>query len=60
MKPFIFNQWHAWQGNTHVVLSDESKKELHYFSFTDDCINWLYLNGDKEAARALNAHVKAK
>lgn len=60
MKPFIFNQWHAWEATSGILLSEETKKSLRQFADTDACINWLYLNGDKEAARALNAHVKAK
>lgn len=61
MKPFIFQHWHAWAlaGAARMALSDEDNKALHYFTTTDDAINWLYLNGHKEAARALNKHVKA-
>jgi hypothetical protein len=57
MKPFIFGKWHAWQG-TQVMLSNEDKKELRAFKNTDAAINWLYLSGEKETARALNAHIK--
>lgn len=59
MKPFQFGKWHAWQGTAHIILSDEDTKKLRYFETVNDCINWLYLNGDTEgrdAARALNAH----
>ena len=59
MKPFIFNQWHVWSGTQAVLLSDESSKDLREFRSPDDCINWLYLNGHKDAARALDAHIKA-
>lgn len=58
MKPFAFNQWHAWQGAASVLLSDESAKKLREFPTADACVNWLFLNGDKPAARALNAHIK--
>lgn len=58
MKPFAFGDWHAWEGVAQIMLSDESVKKLRAFDSTDDCINWLYLNGHKDAARALNAHVK--
>jgi hypothetical protein len=58
MKPFIFQNWHAWDGTAGVLLSDEDGKDLREFKNTDDCINWLYLNNHKDAARALNAHVK--
>jgi len=58
MKPFIFNHWHCWESNGKILLSDERIKELRHFSNTDDCINWLFLCWDKDAARALNKHVK--
>lgn len=58
IKPFIHGLWHAWQGQTGVMLSHEKTKNLREFSNADSCINWLYMNDFKEAARALNAHVK--
>jgi hypothetical protein len=60
MKGFIFGKWHAWQGTAHIILSNEDVKKLYYFKTPDDCINWLFLDkdGDKDAARALNKHVK--
>ena len=58
MRPFIFEKWHAWDGTAHLILSDETNKKLRYFKSTDDCINWLFLNSEKPAARALNSHVK--
>lgn len=60
MKPFIFNHWHCWESNSKILLSDESVKKLHYFKSTDDCINWLWLEGHKDAARALNKHVEGQ
>lgn len=60
MKPFISGHWHAWPSNGNILLSDESTKTLREFHDTDDCINWLFLNDAKPAARALNAHVKAQ
>lgn len=59
LKPFVSGKWHAWQGTAQVMLSDESVKQLREFSNVTDCINWLFTNDQKEAARALNAHVKA-
>lgn len=56
MRAFIFQHWHAWQGAGAVMLSNEDTKELHDFPNVDACINWLFINGHKEAARALNAH----
>ena len=49
----IFGKWYAWQGTT-FLLSDEETKTLHSFRNIDDCVNWLWLNGEKEAARELN------
>ena len=37
------------------MLSDENVKKLRHFTCLDDCITWLYLEGEKDAARALNA-----
>jgi hypothetical protein len=59
MVPFIFGKWHAWQlPFEYVMLSDEEAKKLRQFDNVDECINWLYLEGEKDAARALNKHVK--
>lgn len=64
MKPFIFEQWHAWDkqnpfADKPIYLSDEDNKVLREFASVDDAVNWLFLNGYKTAARALNNHVKA-
>lgn len=58
MKSFEFKDWHCWESNGKILLSDESVKKLRYFKNTDDCINFLWLEGYKDAARALNKHVK--
>ena len=54
--------WHAWENDNpfaqRVLLSDEDNKQLRYFHSWDDAINWLYLNGHKDAARAINKQVK--
>jgi len=60
MKPFIFNQWHAWNGTVGILLSDESKKKLRQFKDVDACVNWLYLSGHKDAARAIDTHAKTE
>lgn len=52
---FIFGKWHAWNGASGVLLSDEDAKKLRAFATLDDCVTWLYLAGEKDAARALNA-----
>ena len=54
MNPFIFDNWHGWNGGMNYLLSDESNKKLHSFKTIDDAINWLFVSGHKEAARALN------
>lgn len=56
MKPFINGKFHAWQGNNAILLSDEEEKKLREFKTIDECINWLFINGYKEIARALNKH----
>ena len=58
MKPFIHGYWHAWQGAAGILLSDESRKKLRQFPTVDDAVNWLFLNGERPAARGLNAHAK--
>ena len=55
----IFGKWHAWQGATYL-LSDEETKTLRSFPDIDHCVNWLWLNGEKEAARELNKCKGAK
>jgi hypothetical protein len=60
LKPFECGDWHAWQGTAKVMLSDESVKQLREFETVDDCINWLFQFGSKDAARALTAHVKGE
>lgn len=51
---FIHNQWHAWPCIGGFYLSDENAKKLRQFKTIDDVINWLYLSGEKDAARAFN------
>jgi hypothetical protein len=58
MRPFQYDCIHAWQGQSRILVSVETTKTLEYFKTTDCAINWLYLEGYKEAARALNKHVK--
>lgn len=58
MRTFIYGKWHAWEAVAGILLSDEDTKELSSFKNWDSCVNWLYLNGDKPAARALNNHLK--
>ena len=62
MKTATYKHWHAWENDNpfapRVLLSDEDAKKLHYFRTWVDVINWLYLNGNKEAARAINSQIK--
>ena len=51
----IYENIHVWLGTKRrVMVSDESTKQLQSFNTKDDAINWLFLNGHKEAARKLN------
>lgn len=59
MKPFIHGTFHFWHGQDGYLLSDESTKRLQTFASADDCVNWLYVNGHKDTARALNRHLKS-
>lgn len=49
MKPFICENWHAWESN-------ESLKKLYSYRNMDEAINWLYVHGNRTVARALNSH----
>lgn len=57
MKPFASENVHVWQGTAHI-LCDTQKHGLTYFKTTDETVNFLFLNGYREEARALNAHIK--
>jgi len=54
MKSLKYKNWHVWQGTVGVLLSDEGNKRLQQFDNMDAVINWLYFNGEKEAARNFN------
>jgi hypothetical protein len=58
MITFTHNDWHGWQSNGQFLLSDENVKHLRYFADTDAAITWLYLEGYRDAARALNTASK--
>ncbi len=58
MKPFIFQEWHAWAGVTGILLSDQNASKLRHFPTIEATINWLFQAGEKDAARALNEHKK--
>ena len=63
MVTAIYANWHAWENANpfapRVLLSDEDNKQLRYFKSWDDAITWLYLNGYKEAAMAINKQLKS-
>ena len=54
----IFKNWHTWESNGKQLLSNEDTKELREFDNSDQVINWLFLNGSKEAARYFNSNKK--
>lgn len=56
---FIHEPYHIW-GNTqgHILVSNESTKVLTRHNSVQATINYLFLNGAKDAARALDKHVK--
>lgn len=58
MRKLIAGNWHAWDSVGGISLSDENTKTLRHFQDIDQCVNWLYLNGHKDAARAVNKHWK--
>ena len=53
MGAFIYGRWHGWSGTDAFLLSDEEWKKLHSFRDIDAAITWLWLEGEREAARAL-------
>ncbi len=58
MTTFTHNDWHGWESNGQFLLSDESVKRPRYFADADTAITWLFLEGHKDAARALNTAKK--
>lgn len=54
MLHFIHDDWHGWQGSNAFLLSDEKVKRLRSFRDADHAIAWLYFEGYRDAARALN------
>ena len=55
---FISGKWHAWDATSikpGILLSDEDTKTLRRFDTVDDAVTWLYVNGEKLAARAMHA-----
>ncbi len=58
-RTFISGDWHGWDSNGQFLLSNEYTKELTSHVDTDAAINFLYLGGNLNTARALHAMVKA-
>lgn len=56
---FIFGNIHAWDSNGKILVSNEDAKSLLAFATVDDAINWLFVAGHRDAARALNKQVKS-
>lgn len=59
MKTAKFKNWSAWDATSGVLLSDDDIAKLRAFPSWDDVVNWLYINGHKEAARSINKQVNA-
>ena len=60
MTPLQFNNWHAWAGTAGILLSNETTKRLQQFDTIDDVINWLFITGEREAARHFNSMKEIK
>jgi hypothetical protein len=61
MTSFTTARFHGWTGAAgKFLLSDEQEKYLREFPTVDDAINWLFLNGYKEDARAFNRQKEVK
>jgi hypothetical protein len=58
MLSFIHDNWHGWQSHSQFLLSDELSKRLRYFDDADQAVGWLYLEGYRDAARALNNAIR--
>lgn len=54
MKALEYKNFHIWKGTSGIMLSNEDNKQLQQFSNINDVINWLFLNGEREAARYFN------
>lgn len=48
MGAFIYGRWRGWHGTGAYMLSDEGRD-------IDAAVSWLWLEGERDAARALNA-----
>lgn len=59
MLHFTHNDWHGWESNGQFLLSDEKVKHLRYFQDATTAMAWLYLEGYRDAARALNKAYKS-
>lgn len=55
---FVRGRWRAWQGVTGVILSNAATGRVRQFNSSDDATNWLFVNDEKDTARALHGHVK--
>lgn len=52
--------WHIWQNTQGRIMCNgpDLENRLLDFKTLDDAVNWLYISGHKEQARALNVHVE--
>ena len=56
MKTFIYKNFHIWESDSNISVSDESIKKLLLFSTIDEVVNYLFLSGQRECARKLYKH----
>ena len=50
----IYENWHYWKVQKGYLLSDEETKRITSHNDVNSIINYLYLTGFKDAARAIN------
>lgn len=51
-------QAHVWTNVAGDRFIADTRAGLEYFASVDDCVNWLWLNGAKDAAREVNRQAK--
>ena len=54
-----FKEWHTWSATKGYLVSNENTKKLLRFDELDDVINYLWIEGAKDAARSLNKLIKS-
>ena len=54
-----FKEWHTWTVTKGCLVSNENTKKLIRFDELDDVINYLWIEGARDAARSLNKLIKS-